>query len=153
MAVCSTCGSLRGRPRSLLFDLGGRPLRLLSVFKRLTSEAPFWASWSLISGPPRVWSHSLLLVHNGSRSWYLKYFKYQQRPWDQTPGVQKRNLRDQPLEDKKEPQRSTSKVKKEARRSISWSQKGAWEVDLLKKGKEPKRSTSRVKKEAARSTS
>ena len=27
----STCGSLRGRPRSLLFDLGGRPLRLLSL--------------------------------------------------------------------------------------------------------------------------
>ena len=37
MAVFSTCGSLRGRPRSLLFDPGGRPPRLLSVFKRLTS--------------------------------------------------------------------------------------------------------------------
>ena len=43
---------------------------------------------------------------------------------------------------KKELKRSTLKVKKEARRSISSSQKGASEVDLLKKGKEPKRLTS-----------
>ena len=41
------------------------------------------------------------------------------RPRDQTPGGLKRSLSSQPVEDRKEPKRSTSLVKKEAARSTS----------------------------------
>ena len=57
MAVSSTCGSLRGRPRSLLFDLGGRPPRLLSLLQEVNLLGSFLAS--------RGWPPSLLFDLGG----------------------------------------------------------------------------------------
>ena len=57
MWLCSTCGSLRGRPRSLLFDLGGRPLRLLSLLQEVNLLGSFLAS--------RGWPPSLLFDLGG----------------------------------------------------------------------------------------
>ena len=54
MWLCSTCGSLRGRPRSLLFDPGGRPPRLLSLLQEVNLLGSFLAS--------RDWPPCLLSV-------------------------------------------------------------------------------------------
>ena len=57
MWLCSTCSSLRGRPRSFLFDPGGRPPRLLSLLQEVNLLGSFLAS--------RGWPPSLLFDLGG----------------------------------------------------------------------------------------